>query len=91
MVADSLWGSTPMTTLAMLASPSCRHCVDAGRALLLRAGQTPLQPRTGTVPDENANRYGATPITLVGSRTERFPPNTWTESGRTPVLPTIVK
>ena len=57
MVADSLWGSTPMNTLAMTASPSRRRrLVDAGRALLLRAGQTPLQPRTGTAPDGNANR-----------------------------------
>ena len=27
----------------------------------------------------------------VGSRKESFPPSTWTESGQTPVLPTIVK
>ena len=27
----------------------------------------------------------------VGSRKESFPPDTWTESGQTPALPTIVK
>jgi transposase len=31
------------------------------RALLLRAGQSPLEPRTGTVPDGNADRKRATP------------------------------
>ena len=30
--------------------------MDAGRALLLRAGQTPLEPHTGTVTGGNANR-----------------------------------
>ena len=48
--------SCPMNTFAMTASPSRRHYWDAGRALLLRAGQTPLQPHTGTVSDGNANR-----------------------------------
>ncbi len=33
-----------------------RWLVDAGRALPLRAGQSPLQPHTGTMPGENANR-----------------------------------
>jgi hypothetical protein len=26
---------------------------------------------------------------LVGSRMESYPPGTWTESGRTPVLPEV--
>ena len=57
MVADSLWGSTPMNTLAITCPafpPSLS--MDAGRALLLRAGQTPLEPHTGTVTGGNANR-----------------------------------
>ena len=56
MVADSLWGSTPMNTLAMSFAFPSDSVVIAGRALLLRAGQTPLEPHTGTVPGRNANR-----------------------------------
>jgi hypothetical protein len=41
-----------MTNLAFPLAPD----EDAGRALLLRAGQTPLEPRTGTVTGRNANR-----------------------------------
>ena len=57
MVADSLWGSTPMNTLAMTSLAFRRdRLMIAGRALLLRAGQTPLEPHTGTVTGGNANR-----------------------------------
>jgi hypothetical protein len=62
----------------------------ARRALLLRAGQSPLEPRLGTAPDGNANRKRATPIRLVGSREESIPPDAWTESGRTSILRGIV-
>jgi hypothetical protein len=54
--------------------------------MLLRAGQSPLEPRLDTAPGGDANRKRATPIKLVGSRKESIPPGTWTESGRTPVL-----
>jgi hypothetical protein len=63
---------------------------NAGRALLLRAGQSPLEPRTDTVPDRNADRKRATPIRLVGSRVKSAPPDTWTESGQTPILKEVV-
>jgi hypothetical protein len=53
--------------------------------LLLRAGQSPLEPHPGTALDGNAARNRATPH-RVGSREESVPPSTWTESGRTPVL-----
>ena len=76
----------PMTSLAF---PSL-SVVNAWRALLLRAGQSPLEPRTGTVPDGNADRKRATPIRLVGSRVKSAPPGTWTESGQTPILKGIV-
>jgi len=62
----------------------------ARRALLLRAGQSPLEPRLVTAPGGSANRKRATPIRLVGSREKSTPPDAWTESGRTAVLPTIV-
>ena len=62
----------------------------ARRALLLRAGQSPLEPRLVTAPGGSANRKRATPIKLVGSREKSTPPDAWTESGRTPDLPTIV-
>jgi len=75
-----------MTSLAF----SSLSVENAGRALLLRAGQSPLEPRTGTVPDGNADRMRATPILQVGSREESVPPSTWTESGQTPILKEII-
>ncbi len=60
--------------------------VDARRALLLRAGQSPLEPHLNAVVDGDAARKRATPRVWVGSRKESAPPTTWTESGRTPVL-----
>ena len=56
MVADSLWGSTPMNTLAISFALPPSLSMDAGWALLLRAGQTPLEPHAGTVTGGNANR-----------------------------------
>jgi hypothetical protein len=45
----------------------------ARRALLLRAGQSPLEPHLTTVPSGDADRKRATPIQLVGSRKESDP------------------
>jgi hypothetical protein len=56
MVADSLWGSTPMNTLAVSFAFPSDSVVIAGRALLLRAGQTPLEPHAGTVTGGNTTR-----------------------------------
>ena len=56
-------------------------------ALLLRAGQSPLEPRLDTAPGgERKPIESHTHIAEVGSREESLPPSTWTESGRTPVL-----
>jgi len=58
--------------------------------VLLRAGQSPFEPRLVTVPDglqtgrEPHLRQG------VGSRVESPPSDTWTESGQTPILSAIV-
>ena len=46
---------------------------NARRALLLRAGQSPLEPHLTTVLGGNADRKRATPIDLVGSRKESDP------------------
>jgi hypothetical protein len=49
-VADILWGSTPMITFFI--SDSCTPRTDretARWAVLLRAGQTPLEPHLVTV------------------------------------------
>jgi len=54
--------------------------------VLLRAGQTPFEPRLVTVPGELQTGREPHPITLVGSRLKSLPPNTWTESGQTPIL-----
>ena len=62
----------------------------ARRALLLRAGHTPLGPRPTTAIGGHANRKRATLRKWVGSRMTSVPPNAWTESGRTPVLREIV-
>jgi hypothetical protein len=56
MVADSLWGSTPMNTFVIEFRLRCRDFRDARRALLLRAGQSPLEPHLDTVLDGNADR-----------------------------------
>ena len=57
--------------------------------MLLRAGQSPLEPRLVTVPDGLQTEREPHP-TRVGSRKESLPPDTWTESGQTPILPPIV-
>jgi len=41
--------------------------------LLLRAGQSPLEPHLTTALDGDADRKRATPIKLVGSRKESGP------------------
>jgi hypothetical protein len=70
-----------------------RHCrfVDAGRALLLRAGQSPLEPRTG-----NGTRRESKPIESHtghaggqprGELPAEYLDRVWPDTG----LPTIVK
>lgn len=59
--------------------------MDVRRALLLRAGQSPLEPHLNAVIDGDAARKGATPG-LGWAAAKRAPPTTWTETGRTPVL-----
>ena len=57
--------------------------------MLLRAGQSPFEPRLVTVPD--GLQTGREPHQhSVGSRVESPPPDTWTESGQTPILSAIV-
>ena len=58
--------------------------------MLLNAGQSPLEPRLATVTDGPQTESEPHRVTLVGSRMKSHPPVTWTESGQTPVLPTIV-
>ena len=57
--------------------------------MLLRAGQSPFEPRLVTVPDGLQTGREPHPI-WVGSRVESLPPDTWTESGQTPILSAIV-
>src|SRR5665647_108984 len=86
MVAESLWGSTPMITFAI--AFSCFSWCRWGR----RGGQcyyelgSPLSSHaSSTVPD--GLQTGREPHRhLVGSRVESPPPDTWTESGLTPAL-----
>ena len=58
--------------------------------MLLRAGQSPFEPRLVTVPDGLQTEREPHLITAVGSREKSLPPDTWTESGQTPILVTIV-
>src|SRR3954451_21129021 len=53
IVADSLWGSTPIITCstALLLRWLFVEIGTARWAVLLRAGQSPLEPRLVTVPD----------------------------------------
>jgi hypothetical protein len=53
--------------------------------VLLRAGQTPLEPRLVTVPGEAQSRREPHPTGWAAAK-ESVPPNTWTESGQTPIL-----
>jgi len=57
--------------------------------LLLRAGQSPFEPRLVTVNDGPQPEREPHPQ-WVGSRMESDPTNTWTESGQTQALPGIV-
>lgn len=87
MVADSLWGSTPMIAKPICHSPlRSNRYGTARRALLLRAGHSHLEPRLVTAPDGLQTDRRATPQTRVGSPLESVPPGTWTESGQTPAL-----
>jgi len=53
--------------------------------VLLRAGQSLLEPRLVTV--TNGPQTESEPhLQRVGSRLESFPPDTWTEFGQTPAL-----
>jgi len=54
--------------------------------VLLRAGQSPFEPRLATVPDGLQTGREPHPKGKVGSRVESLPPDTWTESGQTPIL-----
>ena len=57
MVADSLWGSTPMITPLHLLHLAFVVPIGTARwAVLLRAGQSPLEPRLVTVSDEPQSR-----------------------------------
>ncbi len=60
-------------------------------APVLRAGRTPPEPHTGNGARPESKPLESHPNTLVGTRKEGLRPNTWTESGQTPALPTIVK
>ena len=83
-----LVGIDPDEHLRHAASPSRRRPVGiAGRALLLRAGQSPLEPRARHGARRERKPKESHTQSRVGSRKESIPPSTWTESGRTPVLP----
>src|SRR3954451_3978297 len=87
MVADSLWGSTPMNTRAM---PYAFRRSDEG----LRGGHcyyergSPLWSHASARHPAGAQTGREPHPLMVGSRMESVPPSTWTESGRTPVLST---
>ena len=57
--------------------------------MLLRAGQSPFEPRLVTVPDGLRPEESHT-HKWMGSREESPPPDTWTESGQTPILSAIL-
>src|SRR3954452_23782071 len=91
MVADSLWGSTPMTIFFMDALALCRewmgrrggHCYyELGSPLLSHASS---RRPTGRRPDvSHTNQWWA-------ADEESVPPSTWTESGQTPILREVSK
>jgi hypothetical protein len=86
MVADSLWGSTPMTILCMCYLTRVHERVGRRGGHCYCELGTPLwshtAPRCSAVrkPKESHTRA------RVGSRKEGVPPSTWTEFGLTPVL-----
>jgi len=53
--------------------------------VLLRAGQSPLEPHLVTVTDEQQT-MGEPHLQGWAAADESYPPGTWTESGQTPVL-----
>ena len=82
IVADNLWGSTQMTTCSMVLLPPVLVPTRTARwAVLLRAGQSLLEPRLVTVPDGTQTGSRATPAQRVGSRKESVPPDTWARTG----------
>ena len=54
--------------------------------MLLRAGQSPFEPRLVTVPDGLQTERESHLKQQVGSRMESPPSGTWTESCQTPIL-----
>src|SRR5665647_2560593 len=86
MVAESLWGSTPMITFAI--AFSCFSWCRLGR----RGGQcyyelgSPLSSHASSTVPDGLQTGGEPHRHLVGSRVESPPPDTWTESGQTPAL-----
>jgi hypothetical protein len=79
-----------MITFAITLLPLHLEPIGTARwAVLLRAGQSPFEPRLVTVPDGTQPEREPHP-SGVGSREESLPPDTWTESGQTPMLSAIV-
>src|SRR5687768_11496467 len=78
MVTERLCGSMPMTTRVIGASLSEPDGCRAGRAALLRAEQTPLEPLPVQQCPTRAGHERAT-RRVVGSRCESDGPGTWTE------------
>src|SRR3954469_24079860 len=91
IVADRLCGSIPITTrlgaAVVLTSPPMLEPVGcrAGRATLLRAGQTPLEPLLALA-TPGLRRPNESHTTSVGSRNESESPGAWTEPRQAPVL-----
>ena len=54
--------------------------------MLLRAGQSPFEPRLVTVPDGLQTGREPHLKQQVGSRLKSLPPDTWIESGQTSIL-----
>jgi hypothetical protein len=79
-----------MITFAITLLPLHLEPIGTARwAVLLRAGQSPFEPRLVTVPDGLQTGREPHP-NWVGSRLKSLPPDTWTESGQTPILSAIV-
>src|SRR3954451_5033630 len=86
MVADSLWGSTPMMTRFMCCSRLCAiRCGRRGGHCYYEQGSPFLSHASSQCPTGRRPIVSHTPD-LVGSREESLPPDTWTESGQTPAL-----
>ncbi len=84
-------GINPDDDLLHVLLPPVRVPIRTARwAVLLQAGQSPLEPRLVTVPGGLQTESEPHPPKQVGSPKESVPPNTWIESGQTPILPPIV-